>query len=436
MLLTTTIKRQLCIFAVLATVALGLTFFSYAKVPTMFGMGVYDVTVEYADASGLYPKALVTHRGVKVGRVEEMALGDGRTLVTLRIDDDAKIPTDVRAELRSTSAIGEQYVDLVSGTRGGPYLEEGATIPVERTVEMPQITPVLDSLDALLDSVPGRATREVLAAAQEGFGDSGQDVDALVDASTELLDEAQAQIEATSGLIRTLQPVLGTQQQVAADTREYAARMAEFSTELAAGDKDLRGLIEEGAPALDTARGVLADLRPTVPLLLANLTTTGQVLRTYLPNIKQTLVVYPAMVARLQSAVNPRAEQGDVQLDLRAAVNNPPSCTAGYVAVDKRRSPSESSVRDVDPLAHCEGAPSRPSSVRGARNLPCPNSTTRGHLPADCGLRFPSGRWAGDRPVGAYDLAVERSGADAQATGADSSDGWKALVMAPLELGR
>src|SRR5690606_664262 len=55
MLLTPLIKRQLRIFAVLAVVALGMAFFNYARVPAMLGIGVYDVSVEFADASGLYP---------------------------------------------------------------------------------------------------------------------------------------------------------------------------------------------------------------------------------------------------------------------------------------------------------------------------------------------------------------------------------------------
>lgn len=436
MLLTATIKRQLVVFAVLATVALGLVLFSYARVPTMFGVGVYDVKVVYADASGLYPQALVTHRGVKVGRVESMELHDGRTEVVLRIDDDADIPDDVRAELRSTSAIGEQYVDLVSGQRGGPYLADGDTIGIDRAVEMPQISPVLDSLDALLQSVPDKATRQVLRQVQAGLGDAGRDVDALVDASGEVLDEAQAQIDATSGLVRSLRPVLDTQDRLAGDTRDYAASMADFSTELAAGDDDLRGLLRDGAPALRTARAVVADLRPAVPALLANLTTTADVVRTYLPNVKQTLVVYPAMVARLQTSVNPRAKHGDVQLDLRAGVNNPPSCTDGYVPVDRRRSPSDGSVRDVDPLAHCETAPAHPASVRGARNLPCPDSDARGHLPQDCDIRFRKGDWVGERPVSVPDLAVESDGTGSQAVGTQEGEDWQALLLAPLEAGR
>ena len=97
MLLTSLIKRQLRIFAVLATVALGMTFIHYARVPAMFGVGVYDVTVDFKDASGLYPKAAVTYRGVKVGVVSELDITDTGAVATLRIDNGNDIPAGVAA---------------------------------------------------------------------------------------------------------------------------------------------------------------------------------------------------------------------------------------------------------------------------------------------------------------------------------------------------
>ena len=77
MILTTLIKRQLRIFAVLTLVALFFAVVVYARVPALLGVGVYEVRAEYADASGLYPKAIVTYRGVQVGEVADLEVGDG-----------------------------------------------------------------------------------------------------------------------------------------------------------------------------------------------------------------------------------------------------------------------------------------------------------------------------------------------------------------------
>ncbi|NYI45202.1 phospholipid/cholesterol/gamma-HCH transport system substrate-binding protein [Nocardioides aromaticivorans] len=447
MLLTPLIKRQLRIFAVLATLALGLAFIHYARVPAMLGVGVYDVTVDFEDASGLYPKAAVTYRGVNVGQVSDFDVTDSGAVATLRIDNGTDIPAGVSAELHSTSAIGEQYVDLVdpSGkdtgkdTSSGELLADGAAIPRERAVGMPQITPVLDSLNRLLESVPKKETKAVLDQVDEGLGGSGPELSELVDSSGRLLTEAQAEIDATTSLISALEPVLGTQADLAPETQGYADSLDKVTAALAKGDSaDLRALLERAPGGLDAATATVTDLQPVLPMMLANLTTNAQVLNTYLPHVRQILVVYPSEVARALTVLQPRAGQGDVQLDLRGALNNPPSCQSGYLAPTQRRSPRVTTTRKVDRLAHCEAPVDSPVGVRGARNAPCPQSSARGPLPAACGLTFRGGVWPASSGTVAYDLAVGR-GDDTAAkdvtTGrsAKADDLWKILVLAPLE---
>ena len=438
MLLTTLIKRQLRIFVVIATVALGLTFFSYAKVPAMVGIGVYDVKVDFADASGLYPRARVTYHGVKVGRVAKLEVSDDGAVATLRIESGIDIPADAMAELHSTSAIGEQYVDLVAEDGDRPFLDDGAEIPRDRAVEMPQITPVLDRLNRLLAAVPRDQTRRVLTQVGDGFAGTGPDIGRLIDASGRLLTEAQDNIDATTSLVAALQPVLATQQDLGPTTRSYAAALNDLTAALAAEDSaDLRALLHSGPGGLDSLTRTVTDLQPTLPMLMYNLTTNAQVLNTYLPDLRQLLVVYPATIARMQGMTNPNAVAGYATLGLRAGINNPPSCSTGYLPVDRRRSPSVTTRRTADPLAHCDVPSDDPRAVRGARNLPCPNSTARGPLPADCGLTFRGGRWPETSGTVAYDLAVGDGGGAGGTQELDVNQGkgedlWKILVLAPL----
>jgi len=429
MLLTPLIKRQLRIFTVLAAVALGLAFFQYARVPAMVGIGVYDVDVDFGDASGLYPKAAVTYRGVEVGQVAKLEVTDKGAIATLRLDNDARIPAGASAELHSTSAVGEQYVDLVdprtspSGGKAGAVLADGARIPRERAVEMPQITPVLDSVNRLLESVPKAETERVLDEVDAGLGGAGPDLNELVDATGDVLTEAQARIDATTSLIAAVQPVLETQRDLGSRTRSYAASLDQLTAALAEGDSAaVRTLLKNAPGGLSTATRTVTDLQPVLPMMLANLTTNAQVLNTYLPQVHQTLVVYPSLVARLQSAINPRAKYGDVQLDLRAALNNPPTCQSGYLSPKERRNPRATEVRDVDTLAHCEIAPDNPTAIRGARNLPCPQGDGRGNTPAACGEHFGGGVWPDSSGTVAYEGTDE--------TGGDEL--WKILVLAPL----
>ena len=434
MILTRLVKNQLRIFVVLAAFAIGMTVFVYARIPAMAGLGVYNVSVEFHDASGLYPKALVTYEGVKVGQVSSLKLSTSGTVAVLRIDNGTKIPFDAVAHLHSTSAIGEQYVDLVgTGASGGRYLAEGAVIPPDRAIEMPQITPVLNRLNSLLRSVPKQQTTRVLNEVGDGLGGSGRDLGQVIDSTSALLSTAQQQVAATTSLISALRPVLGTQIALTRYTGAYARSLNALSTAVATHDGDLRGLLANGAPGLSSLSSTIDSLQPILPTLLTNLSTDASVLRTYLPELKETLVVYPATIARLQQSINPGAAEGNVQLDLRTTFDDPATCITGYLPATDRRSPAIRTTRKVDTLAHCAVSPSNPMVARGARNLPCPNSSARGPLPASCGIRFRGARPLFSPSATAYELALGRGTSDKHDT-TRSSNSWKILVLGPLGL--
>lgn len=388
MILTRLVRGQLVAFAVLGSLALAFVAIVYGRVPAQVGVGHYDVSADFADTSGLYPQANVTYRGVTVGRVTALDLRPDGVRVRMQLDSDAQVPQDVSVQLHSTSAIGEQYVDLVPPDDRGPYLADGAVVPRAQTVGMPQITPVLERLDGLLASVPKAATSRVLDQLDAGLGGSGDDIGGLVEASDTLLQTAQQRLADTRSLIRVAEPTLRTQQALGGQTRQLSASLAVLTRQLAARDGDLAALLRSGPASLRSLDGLLGDVRPTLPTLLDDLGTIGEPLTDYQANLEQLAVIYPALTAKTQEALFPRAAEGDARLDLRAQFNDPGSCVTGFTPVDQRRSPTDVSQRVPASGQYCRLAPSAPEGVRGARNLPCPNSDRRGPSPASCGLTY------------------------------------------------
>ncbi|MBZ5732995.1 MCE family protein [Nocardioides sp. TRM66260-LWL] len=388
MILTRFVRGQLVVFAVLAAVSLAFVALVYGRVPERAGLGHYDVAADFGDASGLYPQANVTYRGVTVGRVTSLDLRPDGVRVHMRLSDDARVPADVSVQLHSTSAIGEQYVDLVPPDDRGPYLADGAVVPRRQTRPMPQITPVLDRLDRLLASVPRAATTRVLDQVDTGLGGAGDDLGGLVDASDALLQTAQSRLDDTRSLIAAADPTLRTQEALAPQTTAASSALAAFTRQLAASDDDLGRLLGTSPGSLASVRTLLDGLRPTLPTLLANLGTVGEPLTDYQRNLQQLAVVYPALTAKTQEALFPRASVGDARLDLRVEFNDPGSCIAGYTAPAARRSPSDLSSRRPPAQQYCRLPADAPQGVRGSRNAPCPNSSARGATPEACGLRY------------------------------------------------
>ena len=384
------VRLQLAVFGVIAALSIGYLLLGYADGRRTVGLSNYEIKADFRDTSGLYPRALVTYRGVQVGRVKSLDLtGDGVD-VTLAVDSDVHIPAGARAEIHSTSAVGEQYVDLVPARSSGPFLRAGATIPRADTREMPQIAPVLDKLNGLLESVPKEQTARLLDQVDTAFGSSDADLQEVLDSSMDLLDTATAQLASTKQLISSVGPVLETQTDLGTSTRSYIASLAGVTNELNRSDPHLRSLLSRGASSLQAVDGLVERLSPSFAILMANLVSTGEVFNVYVPHLKQTLVVYPALVDRLQGTGLPFEKEGMDKLDIKLNLNDPPSCTQGYLPISQWRDPADTTRASTPPNLHCTTPRSARQGVRGARNYPCPSDgSRRAALPARCGLVFP-----------------------------------------------
>ena len=62
MRLTRQILIQMAIFAVIATTALVIMVFAYMRLPALFGVGQYHVTLQLPETGGLYPRSNVACR--------------------------------------------------------------------------------------------------------------------------------------------------------------------------------------------------------------------------------------------------------------------------------------------------------------------------------------------------------------------------------------
>ena len=153
-MLTRFVRTQLIIFTIASVVGVAVMLFAYMQVPTLLGVGRLTVKLELPATGGLYRFSNVTYRGVQVGRVTGVALTEDGAEATMSLDTSPKIPADLEAEVRSVSAVGEQYVDLRPRTDSGPYLRDGSVIGVENTTIPQQVGPMLDQVSSLVKSIP------------------------------------------------------------------------------------------------------------------------------------------------------------------------------------------------------------------------------------------------------------------------------------------
>ena len=237
----------------------------------------YKVEAEFANAAGIQKDNQVRVAGIKVGDVAAVRIEGTKVIVTMEIENGIEIPADAGATIKLATLLGTKFID-VEGDGGGPYLEDGDTISIDKTQIPYEIyqasnegTTVLEGLDGdLLNSLLVKLTDVVRGArgeighALEGLNELGgqlnakeADFRALMAGSKDLTKLLSDEGDELVQLIDSSNDVLGA----LAQQREEIQSLLE-STKLMAGEltavlKENRGNVHSILEDLDGALRVL-----------------------------------------------------------------------------------------------------------------------------------------------------------------------------------
>lgn len=371
-MLTRFVRIQLALFAIVSVIGMAVMISVYLQAPTLLGIGRMTVTLKLPATGGLYRFSNVTYRGVQIGKVTEVAPTREGATATLSLNTSPKIPIDLHAAVLSVSAVGEQYVDLQPVADSGPFLEDGSTIPMDRTSIPQAVGPMLDQVSALVGSIPTEKISPLLDETYRAFNGSGYDFGSLLDSSSRLIGDVNDVADQTRSLIDDSGPLLDGQAQSVDAIGTWARSLRGIGEQLEANDPQVRNLLQQGPGAADEASRLLDQVKPTLPLLLANLRTLGQVGVTYHQSLEQLLVLLPPTVASTQAYGAPKNNPTGMSLgDFTLNIGDPPACTVGFLPPNMWRSPEDTTVIDTPDGLYCKLPQDSPIGVRGARNYPC-----------------------------------------------------------------
>jgi phospholipid/cholesterol/gamma-HCH transport system substrate-binding protein len=365
------VRIQLAIFAIVGTIGVIAMVLFYIQAPTLLGIGRMTVTLELPSSGGLYRFSNVTYRGVQVGKVTGVALTANGAKATLSLGTSPKIPANLQAQVLSVSAVGEQYVDLQPRNDSAPYLHNGSVIAMHDTTIPQAVGPMLDQLNALVKSLPKNKIGQLLDEAFQAFNGAGYDLGSLSDSASRISADSNSIVDRTRTLVEDSGPLLDAQARTTDSIRRWAHSLGGISDVLATDDSKVRTILENGPGALDEASRLLEQIKPTLPVLLANLTTIGQIGVTYHPSLEQVLVLLPPSVAYTNTAGSMNWPDGQARGDFALTVDDPPICTVGFMPQNQWRSPSDTSDIDTPDGLYCKLPQDSPLAVRGARNYPC-----------------------------------------------------------------
>jgi phospholipid/cholesterol/gamma-HCH transport system substrate-binding protein len=378
----------LAIFGVISVIMAGVVALYYVKLPAVyFGIGRYTVKVQLAQAGELYRAGNVTYRGVEVGKVKEVHLTDTGAEAVLSLKSGIDIPADLTASVHSVSAIGEQYVDLVPRSGKGPLLKNGDVIPQDRTLVPPNINSLLAAATRGLNAIPRESLKTVVDESYVAVGGLGPELSRLFSGGATLATDARKNLDSITTLIDETKPLFDSQIDSSDSIQAWAAHLADITKQIRTVEQNQRsnghsggafsGTIQTLGPAFSSIQGLFERLKPTLPDLLANVVSIGDVALTYRDNVEALLVEVPQVVADSQALQLPdkdlKGPYKGLGLSFNLNLNWPPPCSTGFFPVQQQRSPVLEDTPARPPgLIYCRIPQDSPfNAVRGARNYPC-----------------------------------------------------------------
>lgn len=222
------------------------------------GGGGMKITATFDDVGDLQKRHSVQVADVRVGQISSIKLTDDfKARVTMSVSSGTKIPADSQAVLRTTSLLGEKFIEL--RPRGnptqGPFLHDGSII--KDTLEAPELEFVAEEAVQVLGAVNASDLATITKTGAQAVDGRGDDLRRLIDDLGTISDTFAGRSQAITQVIDNFDRTAGT---------------------LAAGNDDLNALFTN----LATTTQILADNRQRTVDALAQLSRLAAVQNTVL----------------------------------------------------------------------------------------------------------------------------------------------------------
>lgn len=269
--------------------------------------GPVELTAVFDDVGDLVTGHSVQMADVRIGSVTRIELTDDhRARVTMRVKDGLGLPANTQAVLRTTSLLGEKFIELRP-----PRDDDGRPLPatgtlasgavIEETLEAPELEFVAEEAVQVLAGVVTDDLATIIETGAVGFGGRASELASLVDslgvvsrtlaeqtgsivAIIDSLDRASATVAGGSDEIDRLLANLAETTAVLAENRDLTLQTLRDLTRLAQAQNDLvfepfRDDLERQLAQLDQLLAVVASQRQEVATLvdwLAEFATRAQ----------------------------------------------------------------------------------------------------------------------------------------------------------------
>jgi len=357
-----TVYFEIVVFLVLAVVS-SVYVIDQVGGPDPLSSG-YDVTVVMENSAGLAAGSEVAYRGVTVGKVGAVAVSNDRSTVelTLALRRNVGIPADAVAAVVQDTAAPVLKMQLSSESDVGPYLQDGSSIPRERTRIPVPLGTIVTNFDAIADTVDPGELHSLAEELGDGLRGIGPELRRTADNFGILVHTIEVNQPKVATLTSNPRNLFDANEDNVQALPQIAQSLRQITDQVRDADPDIRTLLDRTPSILaNQVAPFLEENREPFALLLANSVTSSQIFAARIPALDALLVAVPNGFNRLGSVV----KDGRAQLNLITAVG--PVC----IYDTERRSVQDTGPTELNRDQHCTDH-SGDVQKRGSQNVPRP----------------------------------------------------------------
>ena len=197
---------KLLIFIVITTLATGLLVITIGNVSFS---GSKEFKAEFVDATGVVKGDDIRIAGVKVGSVSDVQVIDRtRALVTFKVEDDSPVTGATNAEIRFRNLVGQRYITLTRGIGDTQPLQEGSTIPVDKTSPALDLTVLFNGFKPLFQALSPSDLNKLSFEVIQVFQGEGGTLESLLSHTASVTQTLASRDQVIGDLIENLNDVL------------------------------------------------------------------------------------------------------------------------------------------------------------------------------------------------------------------------------------
>src|SRR3954447_10108238 len=175
------------LIVIVAVVAAFLGYQLYKKLTTN------TVVAYFPETLALYPGDKVQIMGVRVGSIDSIEPAGDKMKVTFTYQSKYKVPANVTASVLNPSLVASRTIQLAPPYTGGPELENGAVIPIDRTQVPVEYNELRDSINRILTDLgptkeqPKGPFGDVIESFADGLNGKGLEINQTLNSLSEAL---------------------------------------------------------------------------------------------------------------------------------------------------------------------------------------------------------------------------------------------------------